>query len=114
MIRVRCPVARRTLLAWGPSEEGPTCAEVVTEVVPRRLIRVTSWAWSEVTVTVTVRPGRYQSRLCTRIPPRPRMPVILPLSHCSGSAGSSSSTPGLVQSSASASTAGSACAASAL
>lgn len=29
---------------------GPTCAEVVTAVMPRRLISVTSWVRPEVTV----------------------------------------------------------------
>lgn len=69
-------------------------AVVVTEVMPRRLIRVTSWLTAEVTDSVAVRAFRSQSKLWIRIRPRARTPVIVPFGSWSGSAGRISSTPG--------------------
>nr|WP_095856917.1 hypothetical protein [Streptomyces sp. Ag82_O1-15] len=94
VIVVLAPAVSDTPRAWLPRGEGATVAVVVTDVMPRREIRVMFWVTSEVRTTVAVRSSRSQVRLSTRIRLRPRTPLMVPLESWSGSAGSTSRMPG--------------------
>ena len=73
---VLVPAVSDTTLAWSPRDDVVTVAEVATEVMPRRQMKVMSWPMSEVSLTVAVRTVVSQVGDWTVMRLRPRTPSI--------------------------------------